>query len=192
MAAAIPFIIVGASLLSAVGSIRQGNQAAAAAKFQSKQLKIQAGQVEGAASRKAQEEERRAKLLNSTLVARAAASGGSVVDPTVFDLYGNVAQEGRYRALTQLYEGFQEGARIRTQAGAAELEGSQAKTAGYINAGASILGGAGKAFGPSLFDKYGGSGPPTGAEVAGGSTFDSSGAGVGVGYLPTYENTYDL
>ena len=144
--------------LSAFGSIREGQVSRQAGNFQAKQLRRKAKQIEGTSTRAAGEEERRARLLQSQLIARAAASGGGAAgDPTIDQLYTDIAKEGRLRALTQLYEGFQEGARVRTSASTAQYEGKQGQTAGYIQAGATILGAAGKQL---LHQKYGGPGPP--------------------------------
>lgn len=151
------YIQLGTSLLGpvlgAVGSVNQGQAASQSGKYEARQLRRQASGVEGAATRSAMEQERRARILQSKLIARAAASGGSATDPTVLTLEGDIAQEGRYRALVDLYEGYSEGAQLRSGANIAEYEGKQKKTAGFIGAGSSLLSGAG-----SLFSNYGGGG----------------------------------
>lgn len=154
MPQAIPFIIIGASLLSAAGSIKAGQDANRAAKFQAKQQETQASQVEGAATRAAGEEERRARILQSNLIARAAASGAGAGDPTVLNLEGDIAAEGRYRALSQIYEGGSQADRIRAGASATRYEGKTAQTASYITAASTVLGGVGN----GLSAKYGGGG----------------------------------
>lgn len=154
MPQAIPFIVIGASLLSAAGSIKAGQDANKAAKFQAKQQETQASQVEGAATRAAGEEERRARILQSNLVARAAASGAGAGDPTVLNLEGDIAAEGRYRALSQIYEGGSQADRIRAGASATRYEGKTAQTAGYIQGASTVF----SAVGSGLAGKYGGGG----------------------------------
>lgn len=139
------------SLLGAFGQVQQGQDQGRASRFEARQLERQANQVQGAATRAAAERERESRFLQSQLIARAAASGGGVTNLNVSNLYGDLAQEGRYRALVDLYEGYQEGAKLRTGANVARYEGKSAQSAGIISGLSSIVGS-----GATFYSKYSG------------------------------------
>jgi hypothetical protein len=141
---------IGGKVLQAGGSIFGGIAANKAAKAEAGQLKTQAGLERATSQREAMEERRQARLLNSRALAVAAASGGAVDDPSVVNLMADIDAEGEYRALTQLYEGETEARGLEAQAKARRKEGRNAKIAGFINAGASLLGA-----GSSLKERYG-------------------------------------
>lgn len=134
------------SAIGAVGAIQSGNAANAAAQHQAAQLEA-AGQTERAiAQREAEENRRQARLMQSRARAVGAASGGGID----LDLAGDIAEEGEYRALTSIWEGEEAAKGRKAQAAAARFEGKQAKKAGYLKAGKTLLSG-----GASLFEKYG-------------------------------------
>lgn len=152
------YIQLGTSLLGAFGQVQQGQDQGRASRFEAKQFEREASGVEGSATRAAAEREREARLLNSRLIARAAASGGGLDNVNISNLYGDIAAEGRYRALVDLYEGYQEGAKLRTRAGASRYEGKSAQSAGILGGVSSVIGGLGSFYGGggSLFSKYNG------------------------------------
>ena len=142
---------------------------------QADQYDEQAGQQRAAGQRRAQEQRRQAAIAASNLLAR---TGGGSLDPSILGLTGNIAGEGEYNALTNMYEA-EESARgsegsagvsraqadtTRTQAklyrmqGDAALQrgattGAAANTAAKFNAASTIF-----SAGSTLFSKYGGGG----------------------------------
>ena len=166
MAAAAPYLMIGGTALSAYNQYGAGKAAAAEGKaiqsakeFEAQQMLVNAGQARATSQRKALAQQKQTKLVQSALQARAAASGGGALDPTVMDLAGDIAAEGDYRRRVALYEGddatriYQAGANLR------RFEGEQAVRAGKIKqrsanigAGATLLSGIGMA---TAFSKWG-------------------------------------
>lgn len=134
------------SVVSGIGSIAAGNAQKSAADFQAKQLEQRGQTEEAVAQRRAEEERRQTRLMQSRAMAVGAASGGGID----LDLAGDIEEDGEYRALTALWEGVEARKGRDAQAGAARLEGRQRQRAGLFKAGSSILSG-----GTSLFEKYG-------------------------------------
>ena len=135
----------GGTAVSAIGAIQQGKSQQASANYQAAQLEA-AGKAEQAASQREAEEERRQKrLMQSRARAVGAASGGGID----LELAGDIEEEGEYRALTALWEGTEAAKGRRAQAAASRFEGRQARKAGFLRAGRTILGG-----GASLYEKY--------------------------------------
>lgn len=122
-------------------------------------MKIEAGQQRASGQRAAMEERRRASLVRSRSVALAAASGGSVSDPTVMNLLGDIDTESELRALTAIYQGeesargLEYGAELTRAGGAGEAYAGRIKDRasrfaafGTLAQGASNVG--------SLYAKY--------------------------------------
>lgn len=166
---------VAGTAASALGAVQSGRSQQQAANYQAAQYTQQAGQQRATAQRAAMEQRRRARLAQSSLQARAAASGAGALDPTVLDLEGNIAGEGEYRALTALYEGEEQARGLENAASVKRFEGKQARSAGNARAMNSVIGGA-----STLFERFGQGGPPTAT----------------VSYAPTYDpgdyGPYDL
>jgi hypothetical protein len=120
-----------------------------ASEFTARQHELQAGESRAAAQRMAADKRRESRLVQSQLVARAAASGGAVDDPSVVTTAGQVAQRGEYEALTEMYKGENRARGLedaayaaRRQGEAAEYEGKAKKKASYLSALGTIIGGA--------------------------------------------------
>lgn len=109
--------------------------------------------------RAAHEERRQSDLVASRALAVAAASGGSVSDPTIVNLLAKAKGEGAYRASVALYEGRAKARQLKLQAAVRRVEGADAqidganRQMGYaLQSGASLLRG-------GLLSRYGGGGP---------------------------------
>lgn len=151
----------GAGFRSGAG-IYSGIEADRAASYTADSLDVSGGQAVAASQRTAQEEERRAKLLQSRAQAVAAASGAGASDPTVVDIISQIAGQGAYRSQIALYDGLEQQRLLRAKADAARYQGKSARVASEIGAITS----AGKTF----FDKYGGGGPSaSNAPMSGGA-----------------------
>ncbi len=145
--------------------IEYGETLRQAAQFEADQLREQSGDAIAAAQRRAWSEERQARYVASETLARAAASGGGASDPTVVNLIAKQAEEGAYRAQVALYDGNARARQLQRQALAREYEGASRKAsaegagrASMLGAGATLVTGFAKD--SSLFQRFGGDGPP--------------------------------
>lgn len=174
-AAAVP-LLIGSTVLSASGSIIQGENEKAAADFRAKQLRYRANQAAGHGQRAAIEEKRQANILAGRAQAVAAASGGGASDPTVINRIAGIISEGEYRSLVALYEGDEESNALKTEANIANYEGRAARSAGYLEAAGSVFAGA-----STMFGNYGQGGPKF-KRRSGTSDADSQYSGAGYSY----------
>lgn len=155
MGASLLPLMMASTILSAGGQVAGGIAANNAAKYTAQQQEIAGSQGLAASQRTAFSETRRASLVGSRARAVAAASGAGATDPTVVNIEGDIAGQGEYNALSALYEGQEAKRTGDANAALTRFEGKQAKTAAFIGAGSTLLKG-----GTSLYDKYGGGGPP--------------------------------
>lgn len=139
--------VVGTGL-SAISSITGARAQEAQAKsqqnmlnYKAEQARVQAGQQRAASQRTAAEQRRRAAIVSSNARAAAATSGGSVSDPTVQNIIGNIEGEGEYRALTSLYQGEDAARGMETQANLWNYEGDQYAQAGETKSSSTLFSG---------------------------------------------------
>jgi hypothetical protein len=131
------------------------------AEFSAQETERDSGLAIALGQRAAMEEKRQSNFVASRALAVAAASGGSVSDPTIVKLLTNIKGEGAYRAGVAMYEGESQARKLRLKAisiraGAAEgvVEGVRQERAYRLAAYGVGLGGA-----ASLYSKYGRGGP---------------------------------
>lgn len=96
---------IGGTLLSANAQSEQAAYQEAVARSEAAALKQRANEEAAAAQRTAITREKQAELLQSRARAVSAASGTLATDPTQVDIEEEIAQQGRYNALSALYEG---------------------------------------------------------------------------------------
>lgn len=127
--------------------------------FEAKQQEIAAQESSGIAMRAAQDEILKARLVNSTALARAAASGAGASDPTVMAVLARTAGEGSYRAAVAMYEGEAQARLDRMRAAALRYQGDvgvadaeEAAGATMLGVGSTLLTGGIRAL--SMHDKY--------------------------------------
>ena len=171
--------IAGGNALAAAGqagaaAAKQAAQAnAGALEYRAQQEEMAANEARSAGQRGAIERRQAGKLLLSSLQARSAASGGSADDPSTLNLASKIAQRTEYQALTEMFTGESrargledqaKGSRYSAETGliegnmranAALREGEARKSASYLSAAGTIIGGAGSMFG--TFNKLPGS-----------------------------------
>ncbi len=183
---AAPYLLVGSSVLSAANqygagksAVAEGQAIKAAKEAEAAQMLVNAGQARATSQRKAMGEQKRTKYVQSALQARAAASGGGALDPTIMDITGDIAAEGDYRRRAALYEG-DDATRVYNNAAALKRwEGDQAVRAGQIkrnsantSAAGTLLGGFAQA---TAFGKWG---EPFGGTGAYGDILGTNSVGV--------------
>jgi len=137
---------VASSVLAGGAAIAQGQQQKKMANYQAAQADADAdavraaGRVEAARIRKAGRQQ--ASQANAAL----AASGVEVGEGTALRITSDITGDAEQDAMTTIFNGNNAGARYNAQAQADRISGSNAATAGYINAGSSLLAGGAKAF----------------------------------------------
>lgn len=168
--------------LQAGGTIISGNAAASAGEaqaaaqrkaaadnqtmleFKAQQEEQNAQESRASSQRQSLEKTRQARLLLSSLQARAAAGGGSASDSGVLDLAGDIAQRGEYESLMAAYSGenaargLMDQARGDRYAGATGIQGAELaanasiaagkaqQTASYLSAAGTIAGSGASAY----------------------------------------------
>ncbi len=198
MAAALPYLAgvlsVGGTVLShkaqkdqAEALRLQGERRKAEAEFEAKQLDVNAGEAIAVGHRRAADENLKTNLINSSALARAAASGAGASDPTVMNVVSKTAGIGSYRAGVALYEGESQARLDRLRAMALRMGGElgmadalAASGAANKQATATLLTGGAKT--ASLYSKYWSersSSDTSSNNASGGSWLDSGSEQVG-------------
>ena len=150
MVAVLPQLKTVATILTAVGAVKQGRAMDKIGKAKASQLRTKAGQERAVGQHKAINRRRETDLAESRTLALAAASGAGASDPTIMNLIANLAGEGERNYQAAMYEGEEKARGLEYQADVSIYEGQVAKQKGYLTAGAAILSSASD----SLHDKY--------------------------------------
>ena len=136
-----------------------GARRKAALEFEAGQQEIAAQESSGVALRAAQDEILRARTVNSTALAKAAASGAGASDPTVMAVLSRTAGEGAYRSALAMYEGEAQArldrmraAALRYQGDVGEADAAQAAQQSGIGVGSTLLSGGVKLI--SMYEKF--------------------------------------
>lgn len=147
IATAALIMTAAAAAVSAVGSIQQGNAQAKAYKYNAQIEEQNAVQARDAASAQAGQVDRDNKRKIAEAMAAYGASGVDVNQGSPLDVLSDLATEGELSKRIVLYQGELTARGDQQQAGLDRMNASSAQTAGYINAGATVLGAAGKVAG---------------------------------------------
>lgn len=125
---------VAGGIASVYGAHMQGVSEQQVSAAEARQLEQKSKAAIATSQKEASEQKRRARLLQSQLIARAAASGSSVSDVGIENLLAGLEAEGEYNALSALYEGKTRADSLSYAAKVRRFEGKQAKRAGNIRA----------------------------------------------------------
>lgn len=171
---------IGSAVMGGIGAIQQGNAASAASAYNAQMAANNAKiatqnaaftAAEGEAN-SAQEQAKTRATVAATL-ANQGASGVDVNTGSAVDVRASESKLGMLNAMTirsnaarQAYGYQTEAASDRAQSNVYKSQAKNDKTAGYLNAGATVLGGLGQA---SMYQKWLGSTGPT-AGLTGDST----------------------
>lgn len=142
------------TLTKGFGAYTAGQASQASAEFEAKQLMMNAGKAKAVSQRQAAEEVRQSELVQSRILAVAAASGAGASDPTVMRLIGKQAGEGAYRAALAIYKGDDQAQQLELAAQARRYEGKVAASQGVRAAIGAVVG-----VGAGLYNSYGQGGP---------------------------------
>lgn len=132
--------------ISAFGQMQQGKAAQQNANYQAAQMEQQATQAKASSQRQAMEHQRQTSLVQSTLQARAAASGGGADDDTVVKLGSDIAGRGEEQALMDLYNGENTARGLDDSAAAKRVSGQAAQQGAQLSAYGTIASGIGQGF----------------------------------------------
>lgn len=127
--------------------------------FEAAQQELAAQDSSGVAMRAAQDDILKARTVNSTALARAAASGAGASDPTVMAVLSRTAGEGAYRSALSMYEGEAQARLDRLRAAALRYQGEvgvadaeEAASLSGLGVASTLLAGGVKV--ASMYDKY--------------------------------------
>ncbi len=144
---------IGGTALSAFGSARQGNVAAAAGKYnqraaelEAEGLDIQAEQEVAAASHRTERIKQRSEEILADMRATAAAGGGSSTDATVTAIERETVGRASLDQMLEMANAQETAQQIRhkgevkrAEGRLARWEGNQKRRAAYINAAATVM-----------------------------------------------------
>jgi hypothetical protein len=150
MAMYIPMAImaVGAAV-SAVGQIRQGQAANAAAQYNAAVGENNARLAEQQAQSQAMVQERRASMQNGALKANLAANGVDVGEGSAIEILSQSAAAAEMDRQNIVYNGRMKAYSLRNGATLDLFQGNAAEQNGYMSAAGSLLQSAGKMYGMS-------------------------------------------
>ena len=129
--AATPLLKSAAYWRAGTAAKAAGEAKGTAADLTARLMRVRGGQEFAASQREMLNEKKKEELVQSALQARAAASGGAS-DPSVVKAAGDIAAEGRYRALTALYKGKDLRTYLENAAALKGFEGAEYRRAGEI------------------------------------------------------------
>ncbi len=133
------------TLASVGGTIYASQQAAAAEEYNADVARTQGTQAQLAAEAEATDQRRRARYLLGQQLAAAGASGVALEgSPLIAMVDAGVQQD--LEARRTVYKGYLEASGLRSSAALADYQASQYRTSGYIQAGSSLLRGAGNTY----------------------------------------------
>ncbi|WP_337261253.1 MULTISPECIES: hypothetical protein [unclassified Serratia (in: enterobacteria)] len=137
---------VASSVLAAGGAVAAGQQQKKMANYQAAQANADAEAARAASMVQADRIRKMGKQQASQANAALAASGVEVGEGTALRITSGITEEAESDAYTTIINGINTGARYNAQGQADRISGSNAATAGYINAGSSLLAGGARAF----------------------------------------------
>jgi hypothetical protein len=133
------WVALAAAAVSALGSMKQGNDAKAAANYNAAQATADAQANTAAAKVQAQRIREQGAQQASQANAAFGASGVETDSGTALRVTSGIAGDAEQDAYQTILNGVNGSNRMRAQAQADRLSGKQAQQAGMINAGSSLL-----------------------------------------------------
>ncbi|SMG60159.1 hypothetical protein [Cedecea sp. NFIX57] len=133
------WVALAAAAVSALGAMKQGNDAKAAANYNAAQTQADAQANTAAAKVQAQRIREQGAKQASQANAAFGASGVEADSGTALRVTSGIAGDAEQDAYQTILNGVNSSNRMRAQAQADRLSGKQAQQAGMINAGSSLL-----------------------------------------------------
>lgn len=139
-------LAAGASVLAAGGAIMSGQQQKKMADYQASQAEADAEASKAAAKVEAARIRKAGQAQASQANAALAASGVETGEGTALRITSGIAGDAEQDAFQTMTDGLHASNRLKAQAQADRIGGSNSATAGYISAGSSLLAGGSKAY----------------------------------------------
>jgi hypothetical protein len=149
MAAALPFLMIAGSVMSAVGALQQGQAAKSAADYNSTIATQNSAIARQNAADKARQADRETYLRLGSIRANQGASGGNSGEGSVLDVIGDVAAQSELERQQIIYQGELQARGYQNEATLDTFSGETQQKASYWKAGSELLSGASKAYSAS-------------------------------------------
>jgi hypothetical protein len=128
--------------VSAGGALMAADAQSSALKAEAAAAERRASEERAIAQKKAEDERKKAAALKSQQQAAYAASGGGIeAGDSATEVMAETGKQGEYNAELQLWQGEEAAKGQEFSAAAKRAAASSAKTAGFVNAGSTILSG---------------------------------------------------
>lgn len=155
MCTGVEIALVASSVLAAGGAVASGQQQKKMANYQAAQAEADADAAKASARVEAERIRKAGRQQAIAANAAMAASGVETGEGTALRVTSGIAGDAEQDAYQTIFNGINTSNRLRSQAQADRISGSNAATAGYINAGSSLLSAGATAY--SGWKKSGGS-----------------------------------
>ncbi|EAT7397495.1 hypothetical protein H1E60_003369 [Salmonella enterica] len=146
MCTGVEIAAIGASVLAAGGAVYSGQQQKKMSNYQAAQAEADAEASKAAAKVEAERIRKAGQAQAARANAALAASGVDTGEGTALRIQSGIVGDAEQDAFQTILTGNNQGARLNAQAQADRISGNNAATAGYINAGSSLLSAGGKAY----------------------------------------------
>lgn len=139
-------LTAAASVLAAGGAIYSGQQQKKMSNYQAAQAEADAEAARSAARVEADRIRKAGRAQAAQANASLAASGVDTGEGTALRIQSNIVGDAEQDAYQTILNGTNQSARLNAQASADRISGRNASTAGYIDAGSTLLEGGAKAY----------------------------------------------
>lgn len=146
MCTGVEIALVASSVLAAGGAVASGQQQKKMANYQAAQAEADAEASKAAAKVEAERIRKAGRQQASAANAALAASGVETGEGTALRVTSGITRDAEQDAYQTIFNGINTSNRLQSQAQADRISGSNAATAGYINAGSSLLASGGKGY----------------------------------------------
>lgn len=139
MCTGVEIAAIGASVLAAGGAVYSGQQQKKMSNYQAAQAEADAEASQKAARVEAERIRKAGARQAAAANAAMAASGVETGEGTALRITSGIAEDAEQDAYQTILNGVNSSNRLQSQAQADRISGGNAATAGYINAGSSLL-----------------------------------------------------
>lgn len=146
MCTGVEIAAIGASVLAAGGAVYSGQQQKKMSNYQAAQAEADAEASQKAARVEADRIRKAGARQAAAANAAMAASGVEAGEGTALRITSGITEDAEQDAYQTILNGVNSSNRLQAQAQADRISGNNAATAGYINAGSSLLSGGAKAY----------------------------------------------
>lgn len=146
MCTGVEIALVASTVLAAGGAAYSGQQQKKMANYQAAQAEADADASKAAAKVEAERIRKAGREQAAAANASLAASGVETGEGTALRITSGITEDSEQDAYQTILNGANSASRLQAQAQADRFSGNNAATAGYINAGSSLLSGGAKAY----------------------------------------------